>query len=92
MMLALGSPSGADPLGSGSRYMYVAAQIAIVPQNRKKRSLGYGTGAQLRLRADKLPSPNHCESRDFLLVFKNLCLSDSSYTPVRVNAHFFSAL
>jgi len=44
MMLALGSPSGADPLGSGSRYMYVAAQIAIVPQNRKKRSLGYGTG------------------------------------------------
>ena len=27
---------------------------------------------QLRLRADKLPSPNHCERRDFLLVFKNL--------------------
>ena len=27
---------------------------------------------QLRLRANKLPSPNHCESRDFLLVFKNL--------------------
>ena len=27
-------------------------------------SLGYGTGpsCQLRLRADKLPSPNHCES------------------------------
>ena len=25
---------------------------------------------QLRLRADKLPSPNHCESRDFLLVSK----------------------
>ena len=24
---------------------------------------------QLRLRADKLPSPNHCDSRDFLLVF-----------------------
>ena len=24
---------------------------------------------QLRLRANKLPSPNHCESRDFLLVF-----------------------
>merc|ERR1712127_1024277 len=30
---------------------------------------------QLRLRANKLPSPNHCESRDFLLVFKNLSLS-----------------
>merc|ERR1711998_331164 len=29
---------------------------------------------QLRLRANKLPSPNHCESRDFLLVFKNLSL------------------
>ena len=29
---------------------------------------------QLRLRADKLPSPNHCESRDFLLGFKNLSL------------------
>ena len=27
---------------------------------------------QLRLRADKLPSPNHCARRDFLLVFKNL--------------------
>merc|ERR1712094_53918 len=27
---------------------------------------------QLRLRANKLPSPNHCESHDFLLVFKNL--------------------
>ena len=27
---------------------------------------------QLRLRANKLPSPNHCERRDFLLVFKNL--------------------
>ena len=24
------------------------------------------------MRANKLPSPNHCESRDFLLVFKNL--------------------
>ena len=33
---------------------------------------------QLRLRADKLPSPNHCESRDFLLVFKNLSLSNTS--------------
>ena len=30
---------------------------------------------QLRLRANKLPSPNHCESRDFLLVNKNLSLS-----------------
>merc|ERR1712094_34912 len=27
---------------------------------------------QLRLRANKLPSPNHCESRDFLLANKNL--------------------
>ena len=27
---------------------------------------------ELRLRADKLPSPNHCARRDFLLVFKNL--------------------
>jgi len=26
---------------------------------------------QLRLRADKLPSPSHCESRDLFLVFKN---------------------
>ena len=30
---------------------------------------------QLRLRANKLPSPNHCESRDFLLVNKNLSLT-----------------
>ena len=31
---------------------------------------------RLRLRANKLPSPNHCgESRDFLLVFKNLSRS-----------------
>jgi len=29
---------------------------------------------QLRLRANKLPSPNHCESRDFLLVNENLSL------------------
>ena len=35
------------------------------------------TFAQLRLRADKLPSPNHCARRDFLLVFKNLSLSDA---------------
>ena len=28
-----------------------------------------------RLRANKLPSPNHCESRDFLLVNKNPSLS-----------------
>ena len=27
---------------------------------------------QLRLRANKLPSPNHCGRRDFLLVFTNL--------------------
>ena len=27
---------------------------------------------QLRLRANKLPSPNLCEGRDFLFVFKNL--------------------
>ena len=38
-------------------------------------SLRYGTGpSQLRLRANKLPSPNHCESRDFLLVNENLSL------------------
>ena len=36
---------------------------------------------QLRLRANKLPSPNHCESRDFLLVFKNL--SPTSGRPKR---------
>ena len=36
-------------------------------------SLGYVRDRpQLRLRANKLPSPNHCESRDFLLVNKNL--------------------
>ena len=40
-------------------------------------SLGYGVRdrPQLRLRANKLPSPNHCVSRDFLLVFKNLSLN-----------------
>ena len=39
-------------------------------------SLGYGTGPSfVRLRANKLPSPNLCERRDFLLVFKNLSLS-----------------
>ena len=41
-------------------------------------SLGYGTGgptASPSAEAGKLPSPNHCESRDFLLVFTNLSLS-----------------
>ena len=33
---------------------------------------------QLRLRADKLPSPNHCESCDFLLVFNHLSLLSQS--------------
>ena len=38
---------------------------------------------QLRLRADKLPSPNHCEGRDFLLVFKTLSLSPSIHVSSR---------
>ena len=38
---------------------------------------------QLRLRANKLPSPNHCESRDFLLVNKNLSLSQAGRTETR---------
>ena len=33
-------------------------------------SLGLRDRPQLRLRANTLPSPNHCERRDFLLVFK----------------------
>ena len=38
----------------------------------------YGLWGLLKIarKADKLPSPNHCESRDFLLVFKNLSHSN----------------
>ena len=36
---------------------------------------GHGDWRALALSLDKLPSPNHCESRDFLLVFKNLSLT-----------------
>ena len=47
------------------------------PRPRRTRRRGLSRlrdRPQLRLRADKLPSPNHCERRDFLLVFKNLSL------------------
>ena len=33
--------------------------------------------------ADKLPSPNHCDSRDFLLVFKNLPDDDEDISELR---------
>ena len=52
---------------------HLAGLSAITPDRVEligAGSLGYGLRdrPQLRLRANKLPSPNHCESRDFLLV------------------------
>merc|ERR1712216_861518 len=55
------------------------AGLSAGPPDRPRRTHRRGLSRlrdrpQLRLRANKLPSPNHCESRDFLLVFKNLSL------------------
>ena len=53
------------------------AGLSAGPPDRPRRTHRRGLfrlrdRPQLRLRANKLPSPNHFESRDFLLVFKNL--------------------
>ena len=49
---------------------------------------------QLRLRADKLPSPsaNHCESRDFLLVSNSCWFSKISLSSLSPRPHFATAL
>ena len=44
-------------------------------ERREYTYMAHAERDQLRLRANKLPSPNHCESRDSCLVFKNLSLS-----------------
>merc|ERR1739848_618734 len=75
----LSLPLASPPSPSGIRgILWVVQSIDLWPP-RPRRTHRRGLSRlrdrpQLRPRANKLPSPNHCESRDFLLVNKNLSL------------------
>ena len=71
--LWLVSPSLDDTMKYSDRHLAGLSARPPRPRRTQRRGLSrLRDRPQLRLRADKLPSPNHCESRDFLLVFKNL--------------------
>ena len=66
-----------DTMKYSDRHLAGLSARAKAPRPRRTHRRGLSRlrdRPQLRLRANKLPSPNHCESRDFLLVFKNLSL------------------
>ena len=60
---------------NGERGVMLEAPCRLPTASNSRRGLSrLRDRPQLRLRANKLPSPNHCDSHDFLLVNKNLSL------------------